>query len=136
MELKDSTKISRMKNAIVEWGMPETLNEFYLKVAGYSRGDVKSGIWNFPGKGLMSHNIKVLSIFARYVILLGLLILSIINPFFFTSWIFCLFAYLAWAFRKIYLEFGDYKISLWGPVLQITSDIGVMFGFISGILNR
>jgi len=47
-----------------------------------------------------------------------------------------LFLYLLWAYRKIFLEFGDWRISLWGPILQITSDMAVIGGFTSGILSK
>ena len=45
------------------------------------------------------------------------------------------FAYLIWSARKVFVEFGDRRADLWGPVLQITSDIAVMSGFISGIIG-
>jgi glycosyltransferase involved in cell wall biosynthesis len=132
--IKSAAKISRVKDAIVEWGMPETLNEFFKKVSNYAKGDAKSKIWIFPGKGITSHNIKALLVLFRYVIGLFLLILGIrygALPFL----IILIFAYIIWAFRKVYLEFGDWRISLWGPVLQITADAGVMVGFVSGILG-
>lgn len=131
--IKAGAKFSRMKNAIVEWGMPKTLTDFIFKIKVYSKGDARSKVWLFPKKGLMSHNIKALLIIMRYLIGLTLLILSLRYPLFPYLIIFLL-AYFVWAFRKVYLEFGDYRIAIWGPVLQITSDIAVMQGFISGLV--
>ena len=132
--LKVGAKISRVKDAIVEWGMPDRLNEFFWKIFGYAKGDALTKIWLFPGKGLASHNIKSLFILFRYLFGLSLLILSFKFPFLLPYLLICLFAYLIWAFRKVFLEFGEYRVALWGPILQITSDIAVMSGFISGII--
>ncbi|EKE12690.1 MAG: sugar transferase related protein [uncultured bacterium] len=129
-------KISRVKSAIVEWGMPKTLKDFFWKTFAYAKGDVKLKIWIFPEKGIMSHNIKVLSVFFRYLIGILLLVFSFRTPLFFAVFAICLFAYLFWSFRKVFLEFGDWKVSLWGPILQITSDMAVIGGFTSGILSR
>lgn len=129
-------RISRVKSAIVEWGMPKTLKDFFWKIFAYAKGDAKSKIWIFPEKGITSHNIKALSVFFRYLVGMLLIVLSSQTPIFFTVFVICLFAYLFWSFRKVFLEFGDWKVSLWGPVLQITSDIAVIGGFTSGILNK
>jgi hypothetical protein len=133
--LKHSAKISRVKDATVEWGMPERLSEFFWKVFGYARGDALTKIWFFPGKGLASHNIKSLLILFRYLLGFSLLILGLKFPFLLTYLVILLFAYLFWAYRKICIEFGDWKVSLWGPVLQLTSDVAVIGGFTSGILS-
>lgn len=134
--IKASAKFSRVKDATVEWGMPEELSEFFRKVFGYSRGDAQSKIWFFPGKGLASHNIKSLLVLLRYIVGLGLLILSFKINYFSPILLICLFLYLFWAFRKVLVEFGDWRVAIWGPVLQITSDLAVMLGFISAILGR
>lgn len=125
---------SRVKNATVEWGMPETLREFFRKIQDYAKWDATYGIWWHPTHKLMSHNIKALSIFVRYLFLLGFPLLSFVSPFLLVYWLIGLLAYLIWAFRKEYLEFSDWKVVLWGPIVQITSDIAVMSGFISGII--
>jgi len=133
--IKVGAKISRVKDATVEWGMPEKLNEFFWKVFGYARGDALTKIWLFPEKGLASHNIKSLFILFRYLLGFSLLIFSFKFPYLLPYLIICLFAYFLWAYRKVYIEFGDYRIALWGPVLQISSDVAVIGGFISGILS-
>jgi glycosyltransferase involved in cell wall biosynthesis len=133
--IKVGAKISRVKDAIVEWGMPSTIKEYAHKIYGYARGDAITKIWIFPGKGLASHNIKSLFILFRYLFGFSLLIFNFKFPFLLPYLIICLFAYFFWAYRKVYIEFGDYRTALWGPILQVTSDIAVIGGFTSGILS-
>lgn len=133
--VKLGLKYSRVKNAVVEWGMPATLKDFKSKISDYSKWDIKYGIWWHPSQGIMSHNIKSLSIFFRYAffaILISLAITGRASPVYPLIFI---FTYFYWAYRKIYLEFGDWKISFWGPVLQAVSDIGVMEGFLKGLFK-
>jgi glycosyltransferase involved in cell wall biosynthesis len=134
--VKSEAKIARVKNAVVEWGMPETIKEFFYKIYEYARGDAKSKVWYFPGKGLTSHNIKVLYIILRYLVAITLLFLSLKFAYLFPILIIIFFLYLIWSFRKVYLEFGDYRIAICGPILQISSDIAVMYGFIKGIIGK
>ena len=133
--VKLGLKYARVKNAIVEWGMPKTLKEFRFKIYEYAKWDARYGIWWHPTQRLASHNIKATLILLRYITGSLLLIFSFKYPSLFGYLIICLIIYLIWSFIKIFLEFGDYKTSLWGPVVQITSDIAVMSGFISGILG-
>jgi len=134
--LKLGMKYARVKNALVEWGMPETVGQFMSKIKDYAKWDAKTKIFNFPKKGLMSHNIKSLSIFLRYIVLLALLVFSFATPYLFAYFLIFLFAYFIWSFRKVFLQFREVKIALWGPVLQVTSDFAVMAGFLAGILGR
>ncbi len=134
--VENTAKISRVKEATVGWGMPDNIKEFMEKISNYSSGDAKSKVIIFPGKGIMSHNIKAISIFLRYLLLTALLIFSFKYPISLAFFVIFLFLYFYWSYRKIYLEFGDLTTSLWGPVLQISSDVAVMHGFISGIIEK
>lgn len=125
--IKAGAKFSRMKNATVEWGMPDTIFNFYFKIFNYAKGDAKSKIWFFPRKALASHNIKALFILFRYLVGFSFLILSFKFHYLLAYLIICLFAYLIWSFRKA---------GLWGPVLQILSDVAVMSGFLSGLTSK
>jgi cellulose synthase/poly-beta-1,6-N-acetylglucosamine synthase-like glycosyltransferase len=131
--IKVSAKISRVKDATIEWGMPEHINEFFWKVFGYARGDALTKIWIFPGKGFASHNIKSLFILFRYILGLATLFLSFKYHILLPALIILFLLYLLWAYRKVFLEFGDWKVALLGPIIQITSDFAVMGGFLSGI---
>ncbi|QQG41192.1 MAG: glycosyltransferase [Candidatus Woesebacteria bacterium] len=134
--LKAGARISRMKNAVVGWGMPGSIKDFRSKIYEYAKGDAKSKIWIFPGKGFTSHNIKVLFVAFRYLAGFSLLVFTFKFHFLLPYLFICVFAYLIFAFRKIYLEFRDWRVAVWGPFLQIVSDLGVTGGFVSGILNR
>ncbi len=134
--LKLGMKYARVKNAIVEWGMPQTLKEFYEKIRNYAFWDGRTKIWMFPGKGLTSHNIKALSILFRYLVGVTLFIYSFKFVVLLPYLIILFFGYLFWAFRKVYLEKGKVEIAIWGPVLQLTSDFAVVSGFLSGVLRR
>ena len=48
--VEKGVKIKRVKNAVVEWGMPGDIREFSKKISSYAKGDVLSGIWNHPLK--------------------------------------------------------------------------------------
>lgn len=134
--VKLGLKYSRVKNAIVEWGMPKTLGEFKYKMSEYAKWDIRYGIWWHPTQRLMSHNIKVLLVFLRYILGLTLLVLGLIyHPLLAYPIILFLF-YLLWSYRKIYLEFGDHQVALWGTVLQVVADISVMQGFVYGMASR
>jgi len=132
--IKFGTKISRVKDATVEWGMPSTLKDFFNKIKSYSFGDAKSKITFFPGKGFRSHNIKAISILLRYLLGIIILILGFKIKILLTCLLIFILIYLFWAYKKVNLEYGNWKIAIWGPILQIISDLAVMTGFISGII--
>lgn len=135
--LKSGVKLARVKNAIVEWGMPGDIKEFFWKIFNYAKGDAKSKIWLFPGKSLTSHNIKALSIVLRYLFAIILFIYCLtVNAPLLLVWFLGFLVYLFWAFRKVLIEKGKVEVAIWGPVLQIVCDCGVMGGFLSGLLKR
>ena len=114
--VKLGVKYARVKSAVVEWGMPDTIYEFFKKIQTYAKWDARTNIYLFPKKGLASHNIKALFVLLRYLIGLSLLILGYrfnTLPYLFIG----LFAYLIFAFRKA---------GRWGILLQFVSDFGVM----------
>lgn len=130
--VKMGMKYARVKSAIVEWGMPQHLREGLSKMHEYARWDAMYGIWWHPTQRLSSHNIKVIFVFMRYVAGITLVVLGVGSPLLWWMAGFGLLFYLLWAFRKVYLEFRDWRVGVWGPVIQISSDIAVMGGFIKG----
>jgi glycosyltransferase involved in cell wall biosynthesis len=132
--VKLGLKYARVKSAVVEWGMPGSIKDFFQKIKAYAKWDVRYGIWWHPAQGLASHNIKASLVLLRYLAGLTILILSFWYPLL-PYLIICFLLYLAWAYRKVFLEFGDRRIALWGPVIQITADFGVISGFLGGILR-
>lgn len=129
-------KYSRVKNARVEWGTPEKLLEGMKTMGDYAKWDVRYGIWWHPSQKLSSHNIRVISIFLRYFLGAGFAILGLRNPLFLWTAALGFLLYLCWAYKKVYLEFKDWKVSIWGPVIQILSDFAVMTGFLKGIIGK
>lgn len=125
-------KVARVKNALVEWGVPDNLQLIITKMYNYAKGDAKSKLWITKSKGLMSHNIHSLSVFGRYLLFL-LLLVGIFNKQVSPIWlILILLIYSFWAFRKVYLEEGNLLAGVWGVVLQYAGDFAVMAGFLSG----
>lgn len=123
---KYGANIVRVKNAIVEWGIPDNLIDAFKKFYGYAKGDAESRIFWNPAKGFKSHNIKVILIFLRYFVGIGLFVLWTQGSFPLLYLLIGLLLYCLWAYRK-----GGF----WGIVIQFSSDIAVMTGFISGILS-
>lgn len=110
--MKAGAKFKTVKNAIVDWQMPDSIKSFYLKIKSYAKGDAESGIWWHPVKKLKTHNLKILTIFLRYIL-------------------FVLFPWLI----LIYIIYSYYKAGLWGIILQFTSDFAGIIGFTDGILQ-
>lgn len=134
--VQSGANIARVKNAVVEWGMVGTLREAFSKFFLYAKGDAKSKIWWHPTKKLSSHNIKILFVFARYMVGLTGVIMAIRNPLLWFVIIAGLFLYIYWSFRKVYVELEDYRVGMWGTILQFMSDLAVMAGFLVGITTR
>ncbi len=136
--VKTGTRIVRVEKAIVDWEETKlfTLQDSLKKFFDYSMGDAQVGIWWHPGKQLASHNIRVILIFIRYLIGLYLLINSFIKPSTLLLLFICLILYIFWIFRKVFVITGNWKAGLWGIVVQFSSDIVVMRGFISGLGSR
>lgn len=119
--IKAGATFTPVKNAVVEWGTPKSIYDFGFKIYEYATGDAESGIWFHPVKRLQSHNIKILSIYLRYIVCFLLLVIS--KPLFFL-------------FAIAYCLFAIRKAGIYGPFLQIVSDFAVMAGFARGILKR
>lgn len=119
--IKAGAKFKTAKNAVVDWQMPRTIYDFGHKIYGYAKGDAESGIWWHPVKKWQTHNLKIMTIFARYAIAIWLLANSHLLLYIFIT------LYLAWAYKKA---------KWWGVILQVSSDFAVMLGFIFGIFAK
>ncbi|MBI3397215.1 glycosyltransferase [Candidatus Woesebacteria bacterium] len=126
-------KIARVKNAVVEWGIPESDKEAFNKFYRYAKGDAETKIFKNPIQDETSHNIKAVFILLRYLVGFFLLIAGIYNPTYLLLLLSVLIIYFFLAFRKVYLEFGRLKTGLWGIYWQLFSDIAVILGFLRGI---
>jgi cellulose synthase/poly-beta-1,6-N-acetylglucosamine synthase-like glycosyltransferase len=124
--LKVGAKFVTAKKAIVDWYLPNNIRDFALKIYGYAKGDAESNIWWHPVKKWRTHNLKIMTVFARYVV--GLLLFALI----FQYTVFTLYLYIL---ISLYLLFAFIKARIWGIVLQFISDFAVMAGFLRGILK-
>lgn len=134
--VKEGIKFAWVKNAKVEWSMPDTLREFSQKIFLYAKGDVNSGIWIHPSKGIMSHNLKAIYKIIRYLLGLVLFIIGFITPVVWAFLTFVIIIYSYWAFRKVYKEFTNITSAIWGVFLQYITDISVVSGFVIGIFRK
>ncbi len=129
-------KIVRAKDARVVWQEISDIGikSFFKRVANYAKGDLRSGIWIHPVKGLMSHNIKNLTIFLRYFVFIFALYLMVLAKNFYLFWI-LLFLYFFWSIWKWRdVVFGKDRIYL--PPVQVVSDFAVMAGFLLALLEE
>lgn len=145
--MRNGEKIVRVKNALVEWKEPEQFGfKDFKKFFYYARGDAQTGIWWDPVKKWRTHNIKIFSIFVRYIFLIG----GAVG----VNWIslkgtpkpayagmttvlfivFCLLFYASWSILKWRDVVREWHHQLWIPVVQVGTDLMVMAGFLAGIV--
>lgn len=128
-------KYARVKDARVEWRIPQTYKGFVKKIYDYAKWDARYGKWTHPSKGLMSHNLKALYKLIRYLLGLLLLVVGLFNHIFLILLLIGIVIYSYWAYKKVYEEFGNAKIGLWGIVIQYITDFNVIAGFFDGLVN-
>ena len=131
--LKEGLTFSRVENALVGWGIPDNTVEYFKKISEYAKGDLKSRIWWHPVKKYASHNVRALFVLVRYLICLSFLILSLFYPLFIVLVLLGFVFYSIYAFRKVFLEFNDFKVGLVGIYMQYLTDFAVINGFIKGL---
>jgi len=136
--IKSGVKVARVKNAIVYWKetanltFKDSMNKFYQ----YAKGDAQSGIWWHPEKRLASHNLKISSIFVRYFFGLIFLFVPLFNTGLLIYWLTGLLFYLYWSIWKWRDIVKVWKARIWLPVIQISSDVVIMTGFIDGLKSK
>lgn len=119
-------RFAHVKNARVDWEMPEIFNQGLRKLYNYSLGDIKSGIWFDPSKGLSTHNIKLLFKVVRIMFASLLMIFGLSNPVLILILFILFFTYCGWSFFKVYTKTNDFKSGLWGIPIQLASDFVVI----------
>lgn len=127
--LNKGYEIVRKKSALVDWQMPKSFHEFFIKVKTYAMGDIATGVFYHTSKGLKTHNIKVFTLFLRYSLFGILLYLSQ------TLLLFYLFIYVLYIYLKVYRKLSDWRLAILGILVQFVSDIAVMTGAVNGMLN-
>lgn len=133
--LNHNIPIIRQPDALVEWEVPSTLMETIKKFYWYAKGDAQTGIWWHPAQNLNTHNIKIMTIFARYIVFILLLIGSIFIPFLFMIFIYVFVGYTSWSIWKLHSDVDSFIALLLVPIIQIASDISIMAGFTSAMVS-
>jgi len=134
--VKAGLLIKRVKQAVVYWETPVSIEDFYKKVHSYAKGDAESGIFWHPVKRFRTHNLKALFVLIRYVLGLGILMFSFINMHLLLLVVVLFFVYFAWSFSKVFKVTGSVKASFWGVLLQFTADAAVISGFLDGFVKK
>ncbi|EKE20877.1 MAG: sugar transferase related protein [uncultured bacterium] len=135
LAIKIGAKFYRVKDALVDWEVPKNLWDGFKKFYIYVKGDIEGGIWWHPKQQFSTHNIKILSVFARYITGGILLVFAFQHEFIRYILIGFILAYLAWPIWKTRDIVTDFRVKLWLPVVQISSDIAIILGAIFGIIK-
>lgn len=116
------------KNAIVYWQPQKKLNEAFIMFFRFAYGDAESGILR-P---------KVILIFLRYLLLLGLLLSAELlhNKLFLIIFFLLLIAYLIWSVKKNYKYIKRYEAIYLLPLTQVLSDFSIIAGTILGLMKK
>ncbi len=120
-KLKDKKfNIKFEKNAIVYWIPRSSINQSFTMFYRFAKGDAEAKIYR-P---------KVVFIFARYAVGL-ILLLSFLKTFsvaIIFALLFLMFAYVFWSIKKNYKYVKNIQAFIFLPLLQLTSDLAVLFG--------
>ncbi len=123
---KEGVKIVFQKRAIVNWFPRSNLKGFWTMIYRFARGDARAGL----------RRLKVLSIFLRHFVFLGLLITGLLLFPELTELAAVLFGfYLLWAIAKNFRYVKAWPAFFWLPILQLTADWAVIAGSIEGICS-
>lgn len=124
---KNHVDIVFAKNAIVYWIPRKNLGEAYTMFYRFAFGDSQAGIYR-P---------KVILIFVRYFLALGLFLYGItVSHQYLYILLVSFLLYVFWAVIKNYKYVSSIQAVVLLPILQQTSDVAVIFGTLSGYLNK
>lgn len=113
-KLKAKGKMATAPKAIVFWRQAAGFSRFFRQLYHYAQGDIQARF--------RPHLIKIATVFGRYLV------------FIFFPWLFLL--YLLWPIFKHFRYLTNWRGIIYLPGLQLTADLAVMAGAISGIILR
>ena len=134
--IKLGARIARVKNAVVYWKLPQTYGEAVNKMYLYAKGDALSGIWWHPLKGFSTHNLKILFIYFRYLTFFVLSFLTLFYQFLELPLVLGIVFYIFWSVKKVYVATRSLIAGFFGVILQLSSDMAVMAGFLAGMISK
>ncbi len=132
---KIGAKFKTVEDAVVDWEVPSTLKEAIYKFYIYAKGDGQAGIWWHPNQRFSTHNLKISSVYGRYLIFLLLFILGFNTNIFWLVLLITFFGYLIWTINKNYRFVNRLSSVYYLPLIQVFSDISIMVGFLKGSLK-
>lgn len=112
--------------AIVGWIPRKNIKDSAWMFTRFAIGDIQAGI--------IRPKVKIL--FLRYAIFVYLLLLTFQMPFMTIPLLILMLIYLIWAIIKNYRYVKRFSAIFWLPILQITSDLSVIFGTLVGFLAK
>ena len=68
---------------------------------------------------------------SRYLFGFVLIIFAFVNPWLWYVILLSIILYSYWAYRKVYSEFNNIKVGLWGIVMQYTTDLSVILALLT-----
>lgn len=116
------------KHAFVYWPQRKNIIQAFFQFFSYAKGDGQA-FYLRPQTPLL---------FTRYIVGFCLIVLAIISnsKFLFTIIYLLLALYIFWSIYKNYRYVKDIKGLIYLPVLQFTSDLAVISGFLVGLVLR
>lgn len=133
--LKNRVKLARVPSAIVYWYAPSSFREIFEKIFAYTAGISQTGTWRHPCESLASVNVNISSVYFFYTFISVLLFLSFFNEFPLYIALLAVTFYLFTSLRSKQHQVKDQIPLMLVPVVQIISDVAVMFGFASGFVR-
>jgi glycosyltransferase involved in cell wall biosynthesis len=122
-----NAKIAFEKSAIAFWIPRENIKDAFIMFYRFALGDAESHIYR-P---------KVVLIFLRYIVALGLIFMSYISrsSLILNTFYLMLITYIAWAIAKNYKYVKNISALYYLPLIQIISDFAVILGTARGLLS-
>lgn len=118
-------KFTFNSSAIVNWLPRKNLSETFWMFLRFAYGDIQSGLFRPAVKRLV----------ARFLMFAFLFSFAMEIPAIFLAVVIVFLSYCVWAIIKNYRYVADFRAFFWLPMLQITSDISILFGTIMGLLT-
>ena len=134
--LSAGVRIRRAPDALVSWQVPNSFKSSLKKFYFYAKGDAQAWIWWHPAQKLRTHNIEILTIFGRYFLGATLLLATPFLSFSALIFLYGFVLYISWSIWKMREDVQTLKARLYIPIIQISSDLAVMAGFLGGTISR
>jgi glycosyltransferase involved in cell wall biosynthesis len=124
---KAGMKFVTVKNAVVYWPQRKNIFQAAVQFFRYAKGDGAARYFRKSTPFLFVRYVFGTFIIVLYLLTLNKVLLFTVNV--------LLFLYIIWSIRKNYKYVKKWQAFIWLPILQISSDIMVMFGTVIGFIE-